>query len=297
MDLPVHCSLQVDNPLHTACSPKTASENCSRDPAAWDRGQNAQPLLPSKLRYSRHAEDTGEHCMKPDGPFGTASVSGKEWCDGASVHATAHAADGSTFPPSGPLTFAQLATLPHSHQFRAAQDVVIFGKLAAMPSRLSTPTPPATLAVTSEPSSLANLSPSLLRTPPTTSGREGHPGEALQHAPLQTEEVEYSTPEHTLGTASLSGELQTQVWAPCRMTPVRSRLHSLRRFSDTSSEVGSPQPADFQSPPWHQCLRMSIHGECNSSDDGVDAGAGRLVCNLVERFNNAQLYDDINTSP
>ena len=95
---------------------------------------------------------------------------------------------------AAPLTFAELAALPCSMQFQAtcaASDPKLFAgglfpEPHGLPLRPSTPTRPPSLAVASEPSSIANLSPSLLRTPPTSRPECPPSNVRLQPAPVCT---------------------------------------------------------------------------------------------------------------
>jgi hypothetical protein len=163
---------------------------------------------------------------------------------------------------------------------------------------ISTPTAPAALNMTSEPSSLAQLSPAALQTPRSSPQR---------HLPLShcqfdelavRDEDEFHTPERSAASPSSDVEaVPSQVWAPQRHDG--SRFGAFRRSDESSSDEGSPMlSGNMASPMWARCALASQHGECTSSDDGADTGAGRLVCNLAERFNNAHFYyDGINGSP
>ena len=268
-------STAQDHAQLTAVSSAKVSSEC---PGPAD--QNTVPF--SKL----HLKPPRNHANPDDGR------SGKSICK-------LHGSEASSQAP--PVTFANLAALPASRRFQAAragsepQPIDAHGGAEphVVPLRPSTPTRPPSLTIASEPSSLANLSPSLLRTPPT-SRPDGPPSHVRQD--VLPDGTEFSTPDNTLGTSLLT--CGTQLWAPCRaLSPTRSRLLSHRRFSESPSECGSPRMhSDLPSPPWQQCLRLSMHGGY-SSDDAPESGGNRLVCNLVERFNNAQLYDGISASP
>lgn len=107
--------------------------------------------------------------------------------------------------------------------------------------------------------------------------------------------------------------------APYRTSPLPSRVDGIRRFACSNSS----DEDDDDDAPCHQrhsnlhmaCSASGLSEHCRSyqlmpppllqrlsppdrrSSDGGSSGAGRLVCNLVERFNNTQLYDALNTSP
>jgi hypothetical protein len=163
----------------------------------------------------------------------------------------------------------------------------------------STPSAPAALVTSSEPSSLLHLSPSQMQTPITSPKRCLPLSHSNVNSLAACAEDDFYTPERAVQSAGSDIEgAPSQVWAPNRHDAQHSRFGAFRRSCETSSDEGSPiLGANMASPMFARCALASNHGECRSSDEGGDARAGRLVCNLAERFNNAQLYDDINHSP
>jgi hypothetical protein len=86
----------------------------------------------------------------------------------------------------------------------------------------------------------------------------------------------------------------SHLWAPQQASIELPKLTSFRRFSESSSDEGSPLSVP------NQPLSSRVHVQWyrrHMQHDGYDSSTNNLVCNLVERFNNAQLYDGINESP
>jgi hypothetical protein len=201
---------------------------------------------------------------------------------------------------SAPQSFSQLAALNHLQEKRSCFHPTPAPFKAVCQSTPTNPVAPATLAVSSEPSSLMHLSPSALRTPRASCDKMLPLSYAAPNARTSESDDEFHTPKRAITSSSLSDgcDLPCQLWAPCRNSPTCSKFEAIRRFSHSSSDNGSPVTADSTaSPHWRGYARPSQHRGYHSSEDGTDSYAGRLVCNLVERFNNAQLYDDINRSP
>lgn len=143
------------------------------------------------------------------------------------------------------------------------------------------------------------LSPASMRTPERTA----RPLPSTFLSPVMATGAPFETPRHATARTALSEALTgegSHVWAPHRGTPdmYRARFDDIRRFSESSSDEGSPMSGAETSP----CARgvfpqRRALGVLSASDDGTDSSGGNLVCNLAERFNNAQLYDSINDTP
>ena len=143
----------------------------------------------------------------------------------------------------------------------------------------------------------SHLSPSCMRTPK----RAPQPLTSSFFSPVMAAAGPFETPRHATTHTALSEALTgegSHVWAPHRVTPNVSKFEAIRRFSETSSDEGSPMSGTESSQrvrathPRRHTLRVF-----SASDDGADSSGSHLVCNLVERFNNAQLYDSINGTP
>eukprot|EP00892_Ulva_mutabilis_P001204 jgi/Ulvmu1/11084/UM007_0266.1 len=117
------------------------------------------------------------------------------------------------------------------------------------------------------------------------------------------------------------GVEDVRLCAPYRTSPLPLRIEGIRRFacSNSSDEeddedgndccqrrhchhntasgassLGEPATSYRLMPP---PLLQRLSPPDRRSSDGGSSGAGRLVCNLVERFNNTQLYDALISSP
>lgn len=114
----------------------------------------------------------------------------------------------------------------------------------------------------------------------------------------------------------------SRLCAPYRSSPLPSRIEGIRRFDCANSS--DEDDDDDEQCNHHQRLfaKGILHGVDSfgerarpfphlmpppllqrlspperRSSDGGSSGAGRLVCNLAERFNNTQIYDALNSSP
>lgn len=114
----------------------------------------------------------------------------------------------------------------------------------------------------------------------------------------------------------------TRLHAPYRSSPLPLRVEGIRRFDCSNSSDEDDDDEEMHArqqrhsshmirnssehfgerpKPCHQLLPPPLLQRLSPPDrrssDGGSSGAGRLVCNLVERFNNTQLYDALNISP
>jgi hypothetical protein len=165
----------------------------------------------------------------------------------------------------------------------------------------TTPVAPLLAKLSAAPCSISAMTPSNMKTPKTTAYKLS----PRSLASISASDSQFETPQHTLQRSVLGALVNgdgRHLWAPHRISSQLPKLAAIRRFSDSSSDEDSPfsvpnqQMSNRLHVQWLQQPSRTRYCGADSSSSG-GGSPNNLVCNLVERFNNAQLYDGINDSP
>lgn len=152
------------------------------------------------------------------------------------------------------------------------------------------------------------------------------PPARLQHACMAADEDRSPSYTPTCKTPEQQpcqqrGLEDPRLCAPYRSSPLPLRIEGIRRFDcsnssdeddeDDEKHARDPSRSMDNTPPGADSFGMRsrpfrllpppllqrLSPPDRRSSDAGSSGAGRLVCNLVERFNNTQLYDALNSPP